>query len=415
MKSSSDSESAPRTAQSLTIALSEEDLDALSKISDFTHTHPSTLAYQCFKTGLTSLLDSLRQPWQPAPPNSPLQPDPPKRNAKYVTIYITERDLSHLHNYPRLNARRFPPRSIMRALAAHWMPKLTALAYDCFRKGLALKLHENAADAPAPLTPWTVTPAARHGLLVRRANFRSHFPTAKKKVGQSENVHRTWRRSHLSSAARTKELLFASRSQRRQIKCRSLPFSVRGTNRPSCVHRAHISHCEISLTSELLPLGKPIALPSRFLSHASQTAPTNCDSTAPLPSWDILRSTALCHHRDAASQSNSGHNATSTHATHRHRSSTRRAFSRELRNAIRLHHTRRRAHANARRAFDDVRPSKNISPTESVEQRNPQSSALPPTQKLLSQKSSSRMLANERDLLPIHQKRRNDIVSIWLL
>src|SRR5205823_5575019 len=52
------------------------------------------------------------------------------------------------------------------------------------------------------------------------------------------------------------------------------------------------------------------------------------------------------------------------------------------------------------------------SPTESVEQRNPQSSALPPTQKLLSQKSSSRMLANERDLLPIHQKRRNDIGSI---
>jgi hypothetical protein len=33
------------------------------------------------------------------------------------------------------------------------MPKLTALAYICFRRGLALKLHENAADAPAPLRP----------------------------------------------------------------------------------------------------------------------------------------------------------------------------------------------------------------------------------------------------------------------
>jgi hypothetical protein len=153
MKRSSDPESAPRTAQSLTIALSQADLDALSKISDLTHTHPSTLAYQCFKTGLTSLLDNLRQPWQPLPLNSPLPPEPPKRNAKYVTIYITEHDLSRLHDYPRLRARSFPPRSILRELAAHWMPKPTALAYTFFRKGLALKLQENAAEAPAPLTP----------------------------------------------------------------------------------------------------------------------------------------------------------------------------------------------------------------------------------------------------------------------
>jgi hypothetical protein len=153
MKRSSDAESAPRTAQSLTIALSQEDLDALSKISDLTHTHPSTLAYQCFRTGLTFLPDSLRQPWEPHPPNSPLPPEPPKRNAKYVTIYITERDLSNLHAYPRLRARSFPPRSILRELAAHWTPKLTALAYTCFRKGLALKLQEKAANAPVPLTP----------------------------------------------------------------------------------------------------------------------------------------------------------------------------------------------------------------------------------------------------------------------
>jgi hypothetical protein len=153
MKRSSAPKLQPRTAQSLTIALSQEDLDALSKISNLTHTHPSTLAYECFKTGLTSLRNSVRQPWQPPPPNSPLPPEPPKRNAKYVTIYIAERDLSHLHDFPRLRARSFPPRSILRELAAHWMPKPTALAYTCFRKGLALKLQENAADAPAPLTP----------------------------------------------------------------------------------------------------------------------------------------------------------------------------------------------------------------------------------------------------------------------
>jgi hypothetical protein len=130
----------PRTAQSLTIALCQDDLEDLTKLSNLTNTHPSTLAYHCFKTGLASLLATLRKPWAPSPNSAP-SPDQPKRNAKYVTIYITEADLSELHSYPQLYARSFPRRSVMRRFAADLPPPpLTTLAYSCFRKGLAFNL-----------------------------------------------------------------------------------------------------------------------------------------------------------------------------------------------------------------------------------------------------------------------------------
>ena len=113
----------------------------------------STVAYQCFQTGLDHKLQGkpLPQPSNPVPYDWRNQP---KRNAKLVGIYLSETDCTKLIKLDSLLDLRFSGRSFIRGEKRHSFQfnKPTLLAYRCFQRGLALLLKKQSGrSAPQPL------------------------------------------------------------------------------------------------------------------------------------------------------------------------------------------------------------------------------------------------------------------------
>ena len=112
----------------------------------------STVAYQCFATGLDHELQG--KPWpQPSKPHD--WDNRPKRNAKLVGIYLSETDCKKLIKLDSVIERRFWGSSLRRGEKRHpfQFNRATPLAYGCFRGGLALILGEHGSRrATAPHT-----------------------------------------------------------------------------------------------------------------------------------------------------------------------------------------------------------------------------------------------------------------------
>jgi hypothetical protein len=99
----------------------------------------STVAYQCFATGLDHKLKG-----KPLPQSAKIfhWDNRPKRDAKLVGIYLSEADCKNLIKLASLADLRFFGRSFIRAEKRHpfQFNKPTTLAYACFQTGLALML-----------------------------------------------------------------------------------------------------------------------------------------------------------------------------------------------------------------------------------------------------------------------------------
>lgn len=119
----------------------------------------STVAYQCFATGLDHELEDKPFP-QPAEPYD--WDNRPKRNAKLVGIYLSETDCKKLIKLDSLIERRFWGSSLHRGgkRDPFQLNRRTPLAYACFRRGLALMLaKQSSRRATAPATVFTTGPA----------------------------------------------------------------------------------------------------------------------------------------------------------------------------------------------------------------------------------------------------------------
>jgi hypothetical protein len=99
----------------------------------------STVAYQCFATGLNHALQG-----KPVPqPSEPYDWDNrAKRDAKLVGIYLSNTDCKKLIKLDSLLYRSFFRSSRFRGEKRHpfQLYKPTRLAYGCFQRGLALNL-----------------------------------------------------------------------------------------------------------------------------------------------------------------------------------------------------------------------------------------------------------------------------------
>jgi hypothetical protein len=139
----------PRT-QLLGLNLTEADLAQLDELfAAVTQTQPpertprrltrSTVAYQCFATGLDHYLQGKPDP-RPAKPDD--WDDRPKRSAKLVGIYLSETDCKKLIKLDSVIERRFWGSFLGRGQERRpfQFRKPTTLTYGCFRTGLALML-----------------------------------------------------------------------------------------------------------------------------------------------------------------------------------------------------------------------------------------------------------------------------------
>jgi len=148
----------PRT-QLLGLNLTEADLAQLDELfAGVTQTQPqertprrltrSSIAYQCFTTGLDHYLQSKPNP-------EPAKPDDwahlPKRSAKLVGIYLSETDCKKLIKLDSLIERRFWGSFLRRGQERRpfQFRKPTTLAYGCFRTGLVLKLKVLTTASPS--------------------------------------------------------------------------------------------------------------------------------------------------------------------------------------------------------------------------------------------------------------------------
>jgi hypothetical protein len=107
----------------------------------------SSVAYQCFATGLDHYLQGKPNP---RTSNSDDWDNRPKRDAKLVGIYLSETDCKKLIKLDSIIERRFWGAFSRRGEERRpfQFRKPTALAYACFRGGLALML---ATGIPNPL------------------------------------------------------------------------------------------------------------------------------------------------------------------------------------------------------------------------------------------------------------------------
>jgi hypothetical protein len=103
----------------------------------------STVAYQCFATGLDHELDGKPLPLAPAPYD---WANRPKRNATLVGIYLSQTDCKKLIKFESIAYRRFSASPWPRGEKRHpfQILKATSLAYRCFQTGLVLMLKEQA-------------------------------------------------------------------------------------------------------------------------------------------------------------------------------------------------------------------------------------------------------------------------------
>jgi hypothetical protein len=99
----------------------------------------STVAYQCFATGLDHYLQGKPNPRTTKPDN---WDNRPKRDAKLVGIYLSETDCKKLIKLDSVIERRFWGAFLRRGEERRpfQFRKPTTLAYACFRGGLALML-----------------------------------------------------------------------------------------------------------------------------------------------------------------------------------------------------------------------------------------------------------------------------------
>jgi hypothetical protein len=109
----------------------------------------STLAYQCFQTGLEHRLQGKPHP---SPERyTPLTWDAyrsrPKRDAKLVGIYLSQTDFKNLIKFDSALDLRFFGRSFLRGEKRYpfQFNKRTPLAYDCFQIGLSVMLKEHSS------------------------------------------------------------------------------------------------------------------------------------------------------------------------------------------------------------------------------------------------------------------------------
>ena len=106
----------------------------------------STVAYQCFATGLDHYLQAKPNP-RPAKPDD--WDNRPKRDAKLVGIYLSETDCKKLIKLDSVIERQlggaFSRRGEERRPFQFLKP--TSLAYACFRGGLALMLATSVPNA----------------------------------------------------------------------------------------------------------------------------------------------------------------------------------------------------------------------------------------------------------------------------
>lgn len=107
----------------------------------------STVAYQCFQTGLEHRLHG-----EPSPrPSNGVPNDPvlrPKRNAKLVGIYLSQSDWAKLIKLDFALDLRSLGRSFLRGEKRYpfQFNKPTTLAYGCFKRGLSLLLKQLASN-----------------------------------------------------------------------------------------------------------------------------------------------------------------------------------------------------------------------------------------------------------------------------
>ena len=146
----------PRT-QLLGLNLTEADLAQLDELfAAVTQTQPqertprrltrSSVAYQCFTTGLDHYLKGKPDP-RPAKPDG--WDNRPKRDAKLVGIYLSETDCKKLIKLDSVIERRFWGAFSRRGEERRpfQFRKPTTLAYACFRGGLALMLATGVPSA----------------------------------------------------------------------------------------------------------------------------------------------------------------------------------------------------------------------------------------------------------------------------
>jgi hypothetical protein len=106
----------------------------------------STVAYQCFATGLDHYLQGKPNPRTTKPDN---WDNRPKRDAKLVGIYLSETDCKKLIKLDSVIERRFWGAFSRRGEERRpfQFRKPTTLAYACFRGGLALMLATRVPNA----------------------------------------------------------------------------------------------------------------------------------------------------------------------------------------------------------------------------------------------------------------------------
>jgi hypothetical protein len=107
----------------------------------------STVAYQCFATGLDHYLQGKPNP-RPAKPDD--WDSRPKRSAKLVGIYLSETDCKKLIKLDSVIERRFWGSFLRRGQERRpfQFRKPTTLAYGCFRMGLSLMLKLSTSASP---------------------------------------------------------------------------------------------------------------------------------------------------------------------------------------------------------------------------------------------------------------------------
>jgi hypothetical protein len=138
----------PRIAHLIGLNLTDADLvqlDTLFKALNATSSRKpkvrpltrSTVAYQCFTTGLDHYLQGKPDPRAPKPDDCDNRP---KRDAKLVGIYLSETDCKKLIKLDSVIERRFWSTFSRRGEERRpfQFHKPTTLAYACFRGGLAL-------------------------------------------------------------------------------------------------------------------------------------------------------------------------------------------------------------------------------------------------------------------------------------